>query len=75
MKTGWLVALAAASIALWQIAEHASMPSGPAMTSSSKALSRILEVIGPQVSSVISSGAMPVEGTRPQVGFNPTMPQ
>ena len=37
-----------------------SMPSGPAITSSRSALSRTLPVIGPQVSSVISSGAMPV---------------
>jgi poly-gamma-glutamate system protein len=42
MKTGWLVALAAASIALWQIAEHASMPSGPAAESMRRAAAVML---------------------------------
>jgi hypothetical protein len=51
-----------------------SMPSGPAITASMRALSRTFAVIGPAWSRCGSSGAIPVYGTSPQVGFMPTTP-
>src|SRR4026209_398208 len=51
-----------------------SMPSGPAIAASMRALSRTFPVIGPAGSRLGSSGAIPVYGTSPQVGFIPTTP-
>jgi hypothetical protein len=48
-----------------------SRPSGPAITSSNKALSATVAVIGPVWSSVSSIGITPVYGTRPHVGLRP----
>ena len=51
-----------------------SAGSGPAITSSIKAASRTVRVIGPGVSWVWLIGTTCVRETRPTVGFNPTRP-
>ena len=57
------------------VSARPSDASGPAMTSSSSAASATLRARGPCVSRYGHVGITPVRGTRPNVGFMPTMPQ
>ena len=56
------------------LAEEGSRESYPAMTFIIRAASLVVRVMGPTVSRLNDNGKTPRLLTRPNVGFNPTMP-